>query len=933
MSVPCPACKAPLNPKGLKPGTYKPKCPKCGTMFQMIVPAATDGTILAKLITAPPPATKPEPKPEAAYNPHATGDFTEIDPNATAPPSPASIDDDEDPNSTGNFTEPAAFNPQATGNFTEIDPNATAAPDAPQAIDQTAALPSEEPPPAKSSKKKKAPADEPIPEKLGGYDVIKILGKGGMGAVLLGRQVSLDRKVALKIMHARLAKDPGFVARFTREAYAAAQLTHHNVIQIYDIGEDRGTHFFSMEFVNGKSLMELVKSEGKLDIEVAVGYILQAARGLRYGHVQGMVHRDIKPDNLMLNTDGIVKVADLGLVKLPAADLPPPKESAQSDADLESEDGDTQRLTRAGVVMGTPAYMPPEQARDSASVDQRADIYSLGCSLYVMVTGKPPFEGKTALEVISKHQTEPLVPPEAIVKRVPKALSGILQKMMAKQPEDRFQTMDDVIAALEGFLGMSRSGPITPKEEHAETLEKATTAFTAVSKAGTKKLLGLAFFALCFLGIIVCGAIGRFSIAGGFLGLMLMAPVAYYAIHGVMTKSFLWGKTREWLSGFRILDWLMAAGGGVLLLLSLYIFGWLWFWLGFCLLAIGLAYLLYMLADQAQAAKQAEPIEEARRLIKTMRLQGIEEESLRQFVCKYSGANWEAFYEALFGYPAKLEARQYRKGAVTEDAPKYAAWREPLIGWFDAKVRERREAAERKHLLKVQAKALESEGVSAAEAQVQAEELAGVMVGAAAQAREAVKEGKKIDIQAMVAIARAKKRPAAGYNIAGIKIKTGPSLKDRLNGFFGRRFRLFVGAAVFALGMLWLHQTERLKQVSKVAESVSAQVAAGDLKAAGDAGKTVAKVQAAAVRPGLEFLPDAIGKPFQSYSAPIAGILMILTGILYHGGRPSIVAVPGLVIALLGPSFGIPEAGLPAWAISTIIGGVLMLIVGRFLRE
>ncbi|HEY1189997.1 MAG TPA: serine/threonine-protein kinase, partial [Gemmata sp.] len=150
--------------------------------------------------------------------------------------------------------------------------------------------------------------------------MLKVLGKGGMGAVLLGRQLSLDRKVAIKVMHPKIAAHPSFVARFTREAYAAAQLTHHNVIQIYDIGEDHGQHFFSMEFVPGRSLMELVKAEGRLAADVAVGYTLQAARGLRYGHKQGMVHRDIKPDNLMLNTEGIVKVADLGLVKLPGGE-------------------------------------------------------------------------------------------------------------------------------------------------------------------------------------------------------------------------------------------------------------------------------------------------------------------------------------------------------------------------------------------------------------------------------------------------------------------------------------------------------------------------------------------------------------------------------------------------------------------------------------
>ena len=160
--------------------------------------------------------------------------------------------------------------------------------------------------------------------------MLKVLGKGGMGAVLLGRQLSLDRKVALKVMHPEIAENPSFVARFTREAYAAAQLTHHNVVQIYDIGEDKGQHFFSMEFVAGRSLMDLLHEQGRVGPEAAVGYTLQAARGLRQGHNQGMVHRDVKPANLLMNGEGIVKVADLGLVKLPSGGTEPGRRSRRS---------------------------------------------------------------------------------------------------------------------------------------------------------------------------------------------------------------------------------------------------------------------------------------------------------------------------------------------------------------------------------------------------------------------------------------------------------------------------------------------------------------------------------------------------------------------------------------------------------------------------
>ena len=925
MSIPCPKCRSPLNPKGLKPGQFKPKCPKCATVFLTVVPEDPDGTILAKLI--------PEPaKVLATADPNATGAFTEVErhPDATGVFSESHPNaSGDDPNTTGAFTEVEKnfdhtneFAPSIAGN----DPNATD-------VFQESAEPARAP--KKAAKPEKA--DE-IPETLGGYEVIKVLGKGGMGAVLLGRQVSLDRKVALKIMHARLAKDPGFVARFTREAYAAAQLVHHNVIQIYDIGEDRGTHFFSMEFVPGQSLMELVKEQGKLDAEVAVGYVLQAARGLRYGHLQGMVHRDIKPDNLMLNTEGIVKVADLGLVKLPTPDVPVSASAASADDDSDlnddDDDGQTQRLTRAGAVMGTPSYMAPEQAVDSASVDQRADIYSLGCTLYVMVTGKTPFQGKTALEVISKHQTEALIPPEAIVKRVPKALSGILQKMLAKKPEHRYQSMDEVISAFEGFLGVSNSGPFTPKDEHATILESAIGKFNAASKGGLKTIAGLGFFAACILGVIGCGLAGKYLIAGGLLGLAIMTPLAYFIVSGLMSKSFLFGKVRQFVLGLRIADWLMWGGGAILFLLTLYIFGLLWYWLGFCVLAIGLAFVLWSLTDRTEGAAQLESTDNAKQLFKVMRLQGLDEESLRQFVCKYGGENWEPFYEAMFGYDAKIAARSYRKGAITEEAKKHATWREPILDWIDAKMRSRQEAKERTHLEKVQVKALEAKGISAKDAQEQAAEMADVMVAQANEAKAAEKAGKKPDLRAMLKVAKAAKRPREGYNIAGIKRRSG-FVKDLLNDWLGRRLRILVGAAVFALGLLWLNQNkDNLKASLSGVDAAVSSLAKGELKAAGEASTATAN-EPKGMRPlELKVLPESIAKSVSHFGTPISGFLLILAGIAYYGWRPSLIALPGCLVGVFGPSLGIPDIGpLSAWMTSTAIAAVLILVVSRFLRS
>ncbi len=949
-------------------------------------PAAEPDTNATVVKNTPKPAPKPAPKaapkpaPKPAVDPNVTGDFTQTDedetPAKTAPkPTPKKATPaktiaaapEVDPNVTGDFTQagdspvppkksaPATtkkIDPNVTGEFTqtnegeehsspgEVTGEFTNVREKPPAnepkenFDKTA-VGRVKTPQVNVTRKAGDPVEEEeeddsipedIPPKLGGYEVLKVLGRGGMGAVLLGRQVSLDRKVAIKVMHPKIAQSPSFVARFTREAYAAAQLTHHNVIQIYDIGEDKGQHFFSMEFVQGQSLMDLVKKEGKLAADVAVGYILQAARGLRYGHNQGMVHRDIKPDNLMLNSEGIVKVADLGLVKLPGGELP--EQAGALPASEDDEPGST-NLTRAGAVMGTPAYMSPEQSTDSATVDARADIYSLGCTLYVLLTGRPPFEGRTALEIISKHQTEPIVPPEVVVKRVPKAISAILLKMMAKKPSDRYQSMDEVITALESFLGLERAGTFSPKEEQADQLEKCAHQFHHRSQSGTKRSLVLGFFAVCVLGIVGSAFAGMASLAGGLLGLAMMTPLAYFVVHGTFCNSIVFKKVRSVVFGMRFFDWLMWFGGGLLFLVTLYLFGFLWSWIGFAALAVGLAFLLWFLTDRKAAKAQESPVEEARGLLKSLRLQGLEEDAVRQFVCKFSGQYWEPLYEALFGYEALIAARASRKGDTGEPWKKFGTWREPVVQWADARMEARRHAKERKHLQQVEAKALEAEGVSKAEAKAQAEAMASDMVDQAAEAKQARKEGKEVSVKQMVASAR-DRRPAPGMTIAGKKHRD-LSFKTFVNEWFGRKLRFAFGAAIFAIGLLWLHQNDLLK-----GDNAYKAITQGNAEALQQATTSTAKAATKPLRiPGDLFaIPANLQPSFNTWAFPLTGFLVLLNGLFYYGWRPTVVTIPAAALAIFGPLFGVPALDpLTAQQLCLIAGAILILIVARFVRH
>jgi serine/threonine protein kinase len=218
-------------------------------------------------------------------------------------------------------------------------------------------------------------------------------------------------------------------------------LDHANIVPLLDASEENGTHFLVMEYVEGCDLAELVEKKGHLPVPVACDYIWQAAQGLQHAHERGLVHRDIKPANFLVTADGsLVKIMDLGVARFLQRD----------DQDLPMEE-----LTVTGAVMGTPAYLAPEQARDSRQADIRSDIYSLGCTFYHLLAGEPPFHGVSLAELILCHQFEDPAPIEQKRPEVPAELAKILRKMMAKKPEDRFQTPAEVADAVRPLIGIA----------------------------------------------------------------------------------------------------------------------------------------------------------------------------------------------------------------------------------------------------------------------------------------------------------------------------------------------------------------------------------------------------------------------------------------------------------------------------------------------
>jgi uncharacterized RDD family membrane protein YckC/predicted Ser/Thr protein kinase len=272
-----------------------------------------------------------------------------------------------------------------------------------------------------------AAADALVGTRLRHFEVTRLLGKGCMGAVYLGTDTSLERPVALKVLAPEIAHDPEVVARFVREARAQARLRHPNVVQIYFIGEDRGLQFFALEFLEGPALDEVV-AQRRVPWADALDYTIAAARGLRAALAHGFIHRDVKPSNLILDRESGIKIVDFGLVK-------------------SIHEGDAE-LTRNGAIIGSPLYMAPEQGRGE-EVDHRADMYSLGCSLYHMLTGRPPFAGPSPVGVIAMHMTERAAPIRSLVPEVSDRLARVVEKLMAKAPGDRYATYDELLAALE----------------------------------------------------------------------------------------------------------------------------------------------------------------------------------------------------------------------------------------------------------------------------------------------------------------------------------------------------------------------------------------------------------------------------------------------------------------------------------------------------
>ncbi len=294
----------------------------------------------------------------------------------------------------------------------------------------------------------------------GRYRIQRKLGAGGMADVYLAEDQELGRRVAIKILNGRHANDDQFIERFRREAKNAAALNHPNIVSIYDRGEAEETYYIAMEFLDGRTLKELIVGRGAAPVNVAIEYARQILSALRFAHRHGIVHRDIKPHNVMVDGEGRVKVTDFGIAR-----------------------AGTSQMTEAGSIVGTAQYLSPEQAR-GGEVDPRSDLYSLGIVLYELLTGKTPFDGETPVEIAMKHLSTAPKPPSTLRPDVPPELDMVVMRALAKNPDDRYQSADEMEGDLDRVARGARVSATTV-DTATQVLRRPATAAAAAATAAT----------------------------------------------------------------------------------------------------------------------------------------------------------------------------------------------------------------------------------------------------------------------------------------------------------------------------------------------------------------------------------------------------------------------------------------------------------------
>jgi hypothetical protein len=736
-------------------------------------------------------------------------------------------------------------------------------------------------------------ADFQPPRSLGGYRVDRKIGLIRVGAAYEGRRKATGRAVALAIVKPRWAADARFVARFAREAFASAQLSHPNLLPPEDFDISRGFPFAASGAVEGLPLSDPT-GRGGLDRSARVAAILHAARGLRRAHEQGIYHRDVSLAKIRVEPEsGLVRLADLGVNLTP-----------------DTPEGPLVAPIALADVPGAPPARNPNPGpgpEPLASAFARDDIAGLGRALKSLIGGN---QGERALTP---------------------GLAVIVRKMAGDEVDDRFPDLGAAIRALEAELGLS-SG-------FTAELENSARRFADAPLARLRPKLTLGFVGVLGLFAVLTLLLGRPLTTAGVVGFAAIVGASMTALRGITGRDPIFDRARELVLGGGRNDLLTGFAALALVGVVLTFTGLLGTWIFLAILAVGLALASRFAIDRPIEQARAEPLEHARTLIRGLRRIGVDEDSIRRFACRHAGRDWEEFFEALFGYDALRSARaRWGFDAGGKRRPRFAPWRDPIVDAIEARIDGRTMERDRVLLQGIEERNLEARGMNLLTARRRAHRIAEAVVLFARQFRRQQPEGAP-GIPLMDALGQVALRPDDFLTSTYSDDREPPAWREWLadfgNALFGSRVRFLAGGLFLAGSLYWMHQNEiinagQIRNAAKVA-TTDREKAIEDASALGrevrDKVQAVADAKAETRQLRVEGISQQVTDRVDGFGLGVAGLILLASS-LFRGARISIFVWPGALIAAFGPR--LIEAGArplgPTSLLAMAIGGGLFAL-------
>ena len=831
----CPKCGELIAIRDPRPGRFRIRCPKCSAAFGLTVPEDPEA---APVVDAPA---------ERRDDPDETIDQVEVPRPSPALPRPSGRDDTT-------ITEARADRRDEPG-----EPVAKA------------------------------------PRALGGYRVGAILGAIRAGTAFRATARATGRAASLAILRPRWAADAGFVARYAREAHASAQLSDPNLARVIGFGVDRGTAFAASESPAGHPLSDPARGRAGLDRTARAAAILQAARGLRRAHEEQVFHRDLTLDRILIDEDGMVRLAGVGLGLTPETPVAP----AVAPVALE----------------GTPA--PPPSPPSAAAA--REDVAALGRALRSLLAG------------------------DGGGRAVPPGLAEVSRRMAGEGGADPYADLGAATRALEAELGLA--GPFAPAEAESAEFEAAAADFEAPPLAGVRPMIALGVSAILGLFVLLLIMRGRFLPALGAVAFATLAAASLAAFRGIGGRSPVFDRAREWLLGGDLGDRLTALATVALAVGTLAFAGLLGVWIFLAGLAVGLAAAYHFALDRTVDRERGPAVDRARAVLRNLRRRGVAEADVRRFAATRAGRRWEELYEALFGYDALREARRrWSADAGGRRRPRHAPWRDPAIDAVDGLLASRRRERDLALFAAIEERGLEARGINLLTARRRGRRIAEATVALGEQYRRSP-DG-SVGLPLMNAMLRATERPEEFLASPEIAEAAGPpawreALAAVARVAFGPRARFLAGGVLLAGFLVWLEQN-RIVSVDEAKRAVLSATEDREKGAAeaGDLGrKLIASVQDVAdakaeTRP-LEIgpLPPGLARRIDGFGLGVGGLILVLSAAT-PGPRMAAFALPAALVAAFAARASDPGSrtlGVASLAALAVAAGLYALgvVLGR----